>query len=203
VNSVLIVIGTLISLIILFLAYRWWTTTRDVNLLNQRILEQIDPIAEAIQNGIEPDSSEIKRLAAEPLTRNELHDVLLFFQRLDLFPNEYHNAQSFAESDMVRWLCHPNELECEPDEIELMGIVTREQGKDKTKVEYFVYRFRMHEPHWAAKDGWLAGVAGPYQVHEPMPRAVATFSRFEAYDSKSLEEHVAFSHDKLLQGFSR
>ena len=202
-NIVLIIIGTLISLIIVFLVYRWWTTARDVNQLNRRILEQIKPIVEAIQGGIEPDSNEIKRLAAEPLTRNELHDVLLFFQRLDLFPNEYHNAKSFAESDMVRWLCHPNELECEPDEIELMNIVTKEQGKDKTKVEYFVYRFRMYEPHWAAKDSWLAGVAGPYRVHEPMPGGAATFSRFETYDAKSPDEHVNFCHNKLLQWISR
>ena len=60
-----------------------------------------------------------------------------------------------------------------------------------TDVHYFVYRFRMHPPHWAAKDGWTAGVAGPHNLKaEPMPGGRHTFSRFEAYDSCSPEEHV-------------
>ncbi|MCI0624687.1 MAG: hypothetical protein L0387_24085 [Acidobacteria bacterium] len=62
--------------------------------------------------------------------------------------------------------------------------------------DYFVFRFRMKAPHWAAKDGWAAGVAGPYMTAgEPCPDAAGTFSQFEAYDSRSPEEHVKFIHE--------
>jgi len=50
----------------------------------------------------------------------------------------------------------------------------------------------MDEPHWAAKDGWMAGVAGGF-ARRDQPTTVAggnTFSSFAAWDSQTPEGHV-------------
>lgn len=42
----------------------------------------------------------------------------------------------------------------------------------------------------------MAGVAGPYMTAaELAPYGAGTFSQFEAYDSRSPEEHVKFIHE--------
>ena len=72
-------------------------------------------------------------------------------------------------------------------------------GASSQDSAYFVFKYRMHEPHWAAKDGWLAGVAGPYDTAgEPCSSGRGTFSRFEAIDSRSPEEHVAIVHKSVV-----
>jgi hypothetical protein len=60
--------------------------------------------------------------------------------------------------------------------------------------------YRIKEPHRAAKDAWLAGVAGPYPVDGPVGSgAPGTFSRFESYDSKSSEKHVRTTHHLVVE----
>lgn len=60
---------------------------------------------------------------------------------------------------MVNGLIFPTELNAAPDEIELIKTV-RVDKPITGAIEYFVFKFRMHEPHWAAKDGWMVGVSG-------------------------------------------
>jgi hypothetical protein len=63
---------------------------------------------------------------------------------------------------------------------------------------YFVFRFRVKPPHWAASKGWLAGVAGPYDVtQDPTPYGRKTFSRFESFESQTPEQHVETIHNAL------
>jgi hypothetical protein len=59
-------------------------------------------------------------------------------------------------------------------------------------IDYYLFRFRTLAPHWAAKDGWIAGVSGPFRrKEEPTTNALGgTFSRFNAWDKKTPEEHV-------------
>lgn len=65
------------------------------------------------------------------------------------------------------------------------------QGQPTEACRFFVFRFRTKPPHWAAKDGWLAGVAGPYwENEEPDLVPAGVFSRFEAFDSCSPDEHL-------------
>jgi len=92
---------------------------------------------------------------------------------------------------MVGWLTHPHELAAAPDEIELMARLSVSPSPGRGEVEYFVFRFRVHPPHWSAKDGWMAGIAGPYKTTgDPIPHGEHTFSRFEAYDLRTPEDHV-------------
>jgi hypothetical protein len=110
--------------------------------------------------------------------------------RLDLFPTQYATQEAFAESEMVDWLTYPTELSRVPDEIELMAVVpeAHEEGPGDT----YVFRFRTLPPHWAAKKGWTAGVAGPFlRTESPTPDARGgTFSTFTSWDEHSPEEHL-------------
>jgi hypothetical protein len=125
------------------------------------------------------------------MTRGEIYRLLLSFRRVDLFPAELCTWEAMAETDLVCWLCHPNELGCLPGEIDLVKQVPVHFSELLTDLHYFVFRFRKQRPHWAAKRGWLAGVAGPYNVKSsPMPGGRHTFSRFEPFDSRSAEAHV-------------
>jgi len=118
--------------------------------------------------------------------------------KLQLFPPRYLTFPAMAEADLVAWLCHPNELGAPPDEIELMAKVAA-PGVEPAEQEYLVFRYRTTPPHWAASKGWLAGIAGPYPMDAAAPATSrGTFSRFEAFDSRTPEEHVRVTHDVVM-----
>jgi hypothetical protein len=156
---------------------------------DRKVLALLQPVLDAVNGDREPEPDYIARFAADPLTRGRLYDILEETGRTDLFPERYYSAPAFAEADLAYWLAHPNELGQAPAEIELMGTVSRARA---SKVgDYYVFRFRTRPPHWAASDGWLAGIAGPYAAGEPLDTSVSgTFSRLEPFDGRSLEGHV-------------
>jgi hypothetical protein len=58
--------------------------------------------------------------------------------------------------------------------------------------DYYLFRFRTAPPHWAARYGWIAGVAGPFlRKDAPTIQALGdTFSTFTPWDRKPPAEHV-------------
>ena len=95
-----------------------------------------------------------------------------------------------AQAEMVTWLAYPTELGAEPDEIELLRTVEFESPSGP--VDLFVFRFRTHEPHWAAAEGWMIGVAGPYlRSLQPTSRGLGfTFSKLDREDEMPIVDHV-------------
>lgn len=142
--------------------------------------------------GKEVSPSDIAEIAASAEVRNTLYTELGQLGMRDLFPRELRTGEAFAESAMVRWLAFPTELNRVPDDIELMKIVSFNAGPEDGILDYYVFRFRTHPPHWGAKNGWMAGVAGPsLRKEEPSPDGFwDTFSSFEAWEGKAPEEHV-------------
>jgi hypothetical protein len=69
---------------------------------------------------------------------------------------------------------HPNEVQDPPEEIALVETVERD--RDGARARFLVYRYMMAPGHWAAKDGWLLGLAGPFVDSGPAYSATA-FSR--------------------------
>jgi hypothetical protein len=132
----------------------------------------------------------LDEVARDSETRRILLQSLAALNRHKLFPQAWLTREALAEADMVRWLVFPTELGQAPDEIELMGRFPFASEEGPT--EYFVFRFRTVEPHWAAKSGWMAGVAGPYlPVAEIEPSgAYGCFSHFNAWDLMTAEEHA-------------
>jgi hypothetical protein len=138
------------------------------------------------------DSKHVAVVGANAEMRLYLYHELKKRDRLTLCPEKYRSQAALAEADMVSWLMFPTELGRPPDEIELMKVVPIDTGLRGGIYDYYLFRFRTHEPHWAAKDGWMAGVAGPFRRGtQPTPESLGeTFSSFQKWDSKKPEEHV-------------
>ncbi|MCC6488561.1 MAG: hypothetical protein IT364_13780, partial [Candidatus Hydrogenedentes bacterium] len=165
----------------------------------RRLYEALAAVSEDLEAGKTPDPVLVQRFAKAAATRKVLWEVLESHKRLDLFPEEYGTQELLAEADIVLWLCHPNELQSPPDEIELMATLPSPASTPDKPANYYVFRYRANPPHWAANDGWMAAVAGPYAANgDPTPYAPATFSRFEAYDSRTPEEHMTVTHDLIM-----
>jgi hypothetical protein len=196
-KTVLIVVGGLVDLVVIFVVWRIYATIAGGNRAYKARLATIEPITAALSSGRAPSDADLQRFARDRVTRQVLFEALRDADKADLFPREFRTWQAFAEADLVAWLCHPNELQVAPDQIELMGTVPA-PGAPAT--HYFVFRYKTHAPHWAAKDGWMAGVAGPYDLTTPPePYAPGTFSRFEAFDARTPEEHVAIHHRLVIE----
>jgi hypothetical protein len=196
VKIVLTIIGGFIGLIVAFIVWRIYATYTGGKRAYMRLAARIAPVASAITAGREPPPEDVVKYARDRNTRQVLHDLLSQANKLQLFPREFLTWEAMAEANLVGWLNHPNELGSPPDDIELMTSVEAPSGGGR----YFVFRYKVNDPHWAAKDGWMAGVAGPYELSgEPRPYGRGTFSRFEAYDSRTPEEHVAVTHRAVIE----
>lgn len=154
-------------------------------------------ISSVLRHGRAVGSADVADVARWPEMRNHLYERLEALGKSSLFPEEFRTQEAFAESHMVEWLVYPTELGRAPDEIELMAVFAVDTETEDGAIEYYVFRFRTHPPHWAADKGWLAGIAGPYlQKDKPSTRSYGcTFSKFEPWDSKTAEEHL----DSILE----
>lgn len=143
-----------------------------------------------MRSGSTVSSSALSEIASAAECRSILFRGMRELSRLSDFPRPYATQASLAESEMVNWLIFPTELGRAPDEIELMAVVPATSKDGPT--DYFLFRFRTAPPHWAAKDGWVAGVAGPFLVKaQPTPDGGGdTFSTFTPWDSQTIQEHV-------------
>lgn len=134
----------------------------------------------------------IQEVAGSHEARGWLYAALDRMDLLELFPAEYATQEALAYADMVRWLIFPTELDREPDEIELMKVISQDSGTPDGIGDYYVFRFRTFPPHWAAEKGWMAGVSGPFIRDADLTPFGGgdTFSEFEAWDSRTAEEHL-------------
>ncbi|MGH9819883.1 MAG: hypothetical protein ACRD43_06910 [Pyrinomonadaceae bacterium] len=112
-------------------------------------------------------------------TRQATYEFLLYNDLVDLFLREMWTIEKAAEGRLVQWLESPNELGASPDEIEPVKPVPIDF--DGKKAFYHVFKFRINEPHWAAGNGWMSGVVGPYvDDGEPYDCPDAVFSRLNS-----------------------
>jgi hypothetical protein len=134
--------------------------------------------------------------------RNLLFDHLKDKDLTELMPARYRTQAALAESNMVRWLLYPTELGRAPDQIEMKKVLSIDTESDDGILDYYLFRFRTLPPHWAAKDGWMAGVAGPF-VRKESPTTDSnggTFSDFEPWASRTPAEHMG-DVQELLEGW--
>lgn len=140
----------------------------------------------------EVDASVVRNIAECPESRKWLFDGLQKLERFHLYPATWRTQAALAESELVNWLVHPRELGRAPDEIELMQVVPFDSETDAGWLDYFLFRYRVEGEHWAARLGWLVGVAGPY-VRKDAPTVVAlgdTHSNYRRWDEKTLDDHA-------------
>jgi len=186
----------LMGFVALNLSVEVGSTFRD-----ELIERRLAPIAAALEANKTPDTTLIHSLAADPLTRNAIGELLSDNGRLSLFPSEFMTSVRMAESDLVAWLAHPHELGAAPDHIEFMTTVKR-RPPGVAEVTYFVFRFSSNSPHPAARAGAMAGVVGPYIVINDVVvyRSAPFCSDFEPYERWTAEDHAERIHRKILPG---
>jgi hypothetical protein len=141
----------------------------------------------------EIDPGVVGEIAECPESRKWLFDGLQKLERFQLYPMSWRTQAALAESDLVNWLVHPRELGRAPDEIELMQVVPFDSETDAGWLDYYLFRFCVDGEHWAARLGWLVGIAGPF-VRKDAPTIQAlgdTHSNYRRWDEKSLDNHIS------------
>ena len=170
---------TLSTLCVAVVGFLWWRFTsvgRGARQRDAKLQKLLEPLAQKLANREPISAEEVHQLCEKPQLRPFLYDVLKKSNKLELFPQEYLSLPEQGAAVLSYWMMHPNELQDAPAEIELLETVEREiEGKPCT---FFVYRYRMSPGHWAAGDGWLVGLAGPFFADDPpYPQTASGFSR--------------------------
>lgn len=158
----------------------------------------LEPLYKRMSAGGSPSAAEINRYSLDVLTRAEFYTLLSEFGKASLFPKEYLTFHKAAESILAGWLTYPTELDTVPSQMEVLKKVSFVEN-DRT-YNYYVLQFRTEEPHWAAKDGWMTGVVGPYFLDsKPYDWSGGTFSRFTKVSETTPEEEVAWVHQNVFK----
>jgi len=192
---VLIAFGVIVALVVVVFVLLVINVHLGSSRQKKRARAKLAPVLDPLDAGRQPDPADVRRLAADPETRNALYDAMAERGQQALFPAAYRTRRAFAESNLAFWLSHPNELKKVPDEMELAQVVT--VATDAGPVEYYLFRFRTNPPHWAADKGWMAGVSGPYPKDAGAPLATpgGTFSELEPFEAKTPQAHVDAFHE--------
>ena len=151
-----------------------------------------------LNTGDSLSGSEINDFAANMETRADLYNLLAEFNKESLFPREYYTFEKAAESVLTNWLVYPTELDTVPSKIELLKKV--DYPENDTTFIYYVFQFKTDEPHWAAKDGWMMGVVGPYFTNsKPYDWTTGTFSKFSKIKETTPEKEVDWVHKNIYR----
>jgi len=194
-NTFLIIIGILAGLVILLFLKNNAKRRKH----SKERFERVQPLLERLDNGEAIDQSIVLPYAADFKTRQLTYELLTDFGKPDLFPREYYTLIKGAESQLANWLEFPTELDAFPDEIEYSKRVSIDFDGEGNFVHYEVFKYRVNEPHWAASNGWMLGVVGPYfDDSNPYDHACFTFSRTSStVDKVSPEEEVKWVHENI------
>lgn len=167
----------------------------DKNLVHNVLF---DEASTKLNAGEEPSTAETDSLAKSIETRADFYTLLTQYHKEALFPKAYYSFEKAAESVLTNWLVYPTELDTIPSAIEFVEKVDLKE-KDTTFI-YYVLRYKTEEPHWAAKDGWMLGVVGPYfQDSKPYDWTTGTFSRFSKVGETSPEKEVEWAHKNVFR----
>ncbi|MBC7935853.1 MAG: hypothetical protein H7Y86_10935 [Rhizobacter sp.] len=157
-----------------------------------------EPIYKKLRSGEALSANEIAHFADSIATRSDFYHLLSEFNKQSLFPEKYNSFEKATESVMAGWLMYPTELDTIPSKIELVKVVSHPEND--TAFIYYAYRFKTDEPHWAAKDGWMLGVVGPYLKNShPYDWVNGTFSRFTKAAETTPEKEVKWIHDSVYR----
>jgi len=164
---------------ILIVAFIWWRYTsvaRGARQRDDKLLAVLDPLAQRLSKKEPVTAEEISGLCAQPQYRPMLYQMLKHFERLDLFPADATSIGAQGAGVLAYWMMHPNELQGAPSEIEMVEEIEKVVQGEHAK--FLVYRYRMPPGHWAANDGWILGLAGPFVATDvPYSGLAAGFSR--------------------------
>ncbi len=192
------IIGTIVLLLIGFAIYRNWKVNKQNQELNEKRFQRIKYLVDKFESGHNPTDDEVRPFATNLATREDTYGLLKEKDKLSLFPSDLLTIEKGAEASLATWLEFPTELDALPNEIEHLKKVTI-PFDNENNVHYHVFKFRVDEPHWAAKDGWMLGVVGPYfDDSKPYDSPGATFSRLSSrLGTIEPEEEAKWVHNNI------
>jgi len=192
------VVGATALLVIAFIVWLGTSVGRGARRRDERIFTLIEPIVQQLEGGQAVTREEVLQVARRPQTRFLLFAALNELKHQELFPSDFNSPIEQAESALAYWLMHPNELQDAPERIEhLRAITTSLYGADAV---VHVFRYRMPEGHWAAKDGWLLGLAGPVDdTAQPYAFLPGAFSRCSDTEGSITPEELVQWYVAMLE----
>ncbi|MBT1697441.1 hypothetical protein KK083_11175 [Fulvivirgaceae bacterium PWU4] len=194
----LIIIAVIVAIVVIFVVYRLIIVKRQNSKLNKERFERIKPLYDKLESKQAITIQDVFPFAKNLLTREVTFQLLSDHNKTDLFPAEFFTLVKGAESNLANWLEFPTELDACPDEMEHVKRVTIDFDGHKNYVHYEVFKYRVNEPHWAAKDGWILGVVGPFfDDSKPYDHPGATFSRINSILKVSPDEEAKWVHENI------
>lgn len=200
-TTFLIIVGSLVLIVLGYLLYRAVMFKVERRRMDQKRHDRIRDLAGCLERGDRLTRTDVHGYFQNRQTRVDAHALLLGFEQLDAIPDEFKSLVIGAEGQLAIWLEFPTELDAAPSEMEHMGHVSIGSEGTPGEVRYETFRFRMDPPHWAAKDGWMIGVVGPFAEDSlPYEPVNGTFSRFNSIEGHTAEEEVLWVHSRLMPG---
>ncbi len=198
-NIVVITIGLIVLIVAAFVIYRLVAVNRQNSKLLKERFERIKPLYDKLESNQTVTLLDVYPFAKNLSTREMAFRLLNDHNKADLFPAEFFSLVKGAESNLANWLEFPTELGACPDEIEHIKRVTIDFDGQNNDVHYEVFKYKVNEPHWAAKDGWILGVVGPFfDDSKPYDQPAATFSRVgSTLDKVSPDEEAKWVHENI------
>jgi hypothetical protein len=195
----LFVLGFLILAVAIFAVYRLIKVKRQNSKLNDERYQRVKELYDKLESGQPLRAQDVLPFAKNLLTRETTYQILAERNKTILFPKEYFSIVKAAESNLANWLEFPTELDACPDEVEHLKRVTFDFDGENNFVHYEVFKYRVNEPHWAAKDGWILGVVGPYfDDSKPYDFPHSTFSRISStVDKVTPDEEAKWVHENI------
>jgi hypothetical protein len=189
----------ILGALLLFAIYRIIRVKQQNRLLNEQRFEREKKLYDQLEKGAIVTTTDVLPFAANLLTRETTYRLLSDYNKTDLFPRDYYSIVKGAESNLANWLEFPTELDACPDEMEHIKRVSIDFDGNKNMVYYEVFKYRTNEPHWAAKNGWMLGVVGPFfDDSKPYDFPGSTFSRCDStVDKITPEEEAKWVHENI------
>ena len=197
--STLTIIILLLLAIAVFVAYRIISIRKAGRETLQRRFKRIQSLYDKIESKETVTGEDVYDFAKNILTREATFNLLKDSGLSALFPKEFYSVEKAGETYLANWLEFPTELDACPDEIEHLKGVTIDFDGQNNLVHYEVYKYRVNEPHWAAKNNWILGVVGPYfDGSNPYDYPQAIFSRVTStVDKTSPEDEAKWVHENI------
>jgi len=193
-----IILLSILGLLVLFIVYRLIAFRKASIKTSRERFERIRPLYEMLENGQALTETDVYDYAKNLLTRETTYRLLQEHSKTGLFPAAFFTIEKGAESNLANWLTFPTELDSCPDEMEHVKKVSLDFDGKNNFIHYHVFKFRIDEPHWAAKDNWMLGVAGPYfDDSNPYDFPHATFSRLSKFETISPDEEAEWVHKNI------
>ncbi|MDP5101347.1 MAG: hypothetical protein NWQ09_08470 [Nonlabens sp.] len=117
----------------------------------------------------------LEKFAKNIELRTLLWELLIKYNRIELFPAAFATKDKLGESYLANWLIEHESYDHLPNKVEFIQTVQIDPA-----IEIQVFKFKSFEPHEYAGKGWLIGYVGFDQNWRSETNPKFIFSSFEA-----------------------